>query len=275
MNEDQPPSRQKPTLIQRVGRLFKNPTCKYDLRQYLQKSREADVITPEESAMINGVLEVSELRVRDIMLPKSKMVVIPVDISLQDALDIVLDSGHSRFPVAEDDDITGILLAKDLLKYIHQEHFILKSIIRSAKHIPESKPLNILLREFRLQRLHMAIVTNEYGEVAGLVTIEDVLEQIVGDIDDEYDQDEQVNIKQIDDGRYWVSALTEIENFNHYFQTDFAEAEMHTIGGFILSQFGYVPKTGEHISLSNIDFTIKKADDRRILALLIKRQPLH
>lgn len=273
MNDDQPPSRSSKNLFQSLAGLFHRKNSKADLREYLQEAQENNIIDTEEAAMMAGVLAVSEQRVRDVMLPKSKMVMLPDDISFAETIELVLASGHSRFPVERDDEIIGILLAKDLLSYVNQpaEAFAIESIMRPVRLIPESKPLDILLREFRHQRVHMVIVTNEYGDVAGLVTIEDVLEEIVGEIDDEHDGETSNDIRQLDEKRYMVSALTKVEDFNEAFATELDEEASDTIGGFVLSHFGYVPQKGEAVSFADLNFIIKNADDRRILDLLVER----
>ncbi len=272
MSNDLPPSRKNKNFFQSLLSSFHKQNSKADLREYLQEAQDNNIIDTEEAAMMAGVLSVSEQRVRDVMLPKSKMVVVPDDISFEETVKLVLDSGHSRFPVEQDEDIIGILLAKDLLSYINQptDDFAVEKIMRPVRHIPESKPLDIMLREFRHQRQHMVVVTNEYGDVAGLVTIEDVLEEIVGEIDDEHDNEENDDIKKVDN-RYLVSALTEVEKFNEFFKTQLDEEANDTIGGFVLSHFGYVPKQGEKVTFADYHFTISKADDRRIIDLWVEK----
>ncbi len=253
--------------------MFQKQNSKADLRKYLQEAQDNNIIGSEEAAMLVGVLSVSEQRVRDVMLPKSKMVIVPDDMSFSQTVKLVLDSGHSRFPVERDDEIIGILLAKDLLSYVNRptDDFSIEKIMRPVGHIPESKPLDIMLREFRDQRQHMVIVTNEYGDVAGLVTIEDVLEEIVGEIDDEHDNEEDSNIKKVDNRHYLVSALTEVEEFNEFFHTELDEEANDTIGGFVLSHFGYVPKKGEKVNFAGLNFTISNANDRRIIDLWVEK----
>lgn len=273
MNDDQPPSRPPRSLLQQISGLFHKHNSKQDLREYLQDAQENNVIDTEEAAMMEGVLAVYEQRVRDVMLPKSKMVTVSEDMTFEDTISLVLDSGHSRFPVEQDNGIIGILLAKDLLGYLRTstENFSILQLMRPVYHIPESKPLDVMLREFRLRRLHMAIVTNEYGDVAGLITIEDVIEEIVGEIDDEHDGEESENIRKLNNDKFLVSALTEVEDFNDYFGTDLDTDANDTIGGFVLSHFGYVPKVEESVEFAGLTFTIKKADDRRILDVLVSR----
>ncbi len=261
-------------LMQRLFGFFNKQNSKEDLLDYLQEAQENNVIDNSEASMLAGVLSVSEQRVRDVMLPKSKMVTVSCDMPFDEVIQQVLKSGHSRFPVEKDDNIVGILLAKDLLPHIQEptKDFNVEAIMRPVRNIPESKPLDVLLREFRHQRLHMVVVTNEYGDIAGLVTIEDVLEEIVGEIDDEHDSARE-DIKKITNNQFVVSALTEVENFNEYFQTDLGDETTDTIGGVVLSNFGHIPKVGEKVSFSGMEFTIKQADDRRILSLLVNKLP--
>ncbi len=253
--------------------MFNKENSKQDLREYLQEAQDNHIIDNEEATMIAGVLSVSEKRVRDVMLPKSKMVVVSENMTFADTVNLVLQSGHSRFPVERDHEIIGILLAKDLLTYSQKDktNYNVTNIMRSVYHIPESKPLNVMLREFRLQHLHMAIVSSEYGDVAGLITIEDVLEEIVGEIDDEHDNDESEQIRKLDKQHFAVSALTEVEDFNQFFKTTLDVDANNTIGGFVLSHFGYVPKNGESVEFAGLNFMVKKADDRRIVDLLVRR----
>lgn len=273
MNDDQPPSRSQRGFLQQLSQFFNKQSSKEDLREYLQEAQDNKVIDTEEAAMMAGVLTIYEQRVRDVMLPKSKMVIVPDDSSFDDTVQLVLESGHSRFPVERNEEIIGILLAKDLLGFLHKstEQFSIVDIMRPARYIPESKPLDSLLRDFRHQRLHMVIVTNEYGDVSGLVTIEDVLEEIVGEIGDEHDNEEDSDIKKLDNGHFLVSALTEVEDFNEYFGTNLDEEASDTIGGFVLSHFGYVPEKGESVTFAELHFEVRDADDRRILDLTVSR----
>lgn len=223
-------------------------------------------------AMIEGALAVSEMQVRDAMIPRSHMVVIPLDTSLEEFLPLVLESGHSRFPViGEDrDEVEGILLAKDLLRHYAENSgaLDLKSLVRPAVVIPESKRLNMLLRDFRASRNHMAIVVDEYGGVSGLITIEDVLEEIVGEIDDEHDEEEEAPIKPLGGSRYQINALSEIEEFNEIFECSFSDAAYDTVGGLLLAEFGRVPEHGEKVVLAErFEFTVTSADNRRIIML--------
>ncbi len=273
MNDEAPPLNAVRGLLQRLSLLFNKQNSKADLREYLQDAQDNHIIDTEEAAMLAGVLSFSEQRVRDVMLPKSKMVTVSEDMSFEATVRLVIDSGHSRFPVARDEDIIGILLAKDLLNCLNQpaEQFAIHELMRPAAHIPESKPLDVMLREFRRSRLHMAIVTSEYGDVAGLITIEDVIEEIVGEIDDEHDHEDDEEIKRLDTNQFLVNALTEVEDFNAFFKTKLDVDAHDTIGGFVLSHFGYVPQLGESVTFAGLQFRIKTADDRRIVDIVVSR----
>lgn len=274
LNDDQPPSsRPSRNIFQQLLGLFGKKNSKEDLLEYLQEAQDNNIIDNSEASMLAGVLSVSEQRVRDVMLPKSKMVTVNCAMPFDEVIEQVLHSGHSRFPVEKEDTIIGILLAKDLLAHIKSpsKNFNVEAIMRPVRNIPESKPLDVLLREFRHQRLHMVIVTNEYGDIAGLVTIEDVLEEIVGEIDDEHDNSASEDIQKINANQFVVSALTEVEDFNQYFNTALDIDANDTIGGFVLSHFGHVPAVGEKVSFSGLDFVVKQADDRRILSLLVSQ----
>jgi magnesium and cobalt transporter len=256
-----------------IGR---EPQNKDQLMEVLRDAEDRDVLSAEMLSMIERILHVSEMQVREIMVPKAQMIVLQKDYTLKDILPIVIESAHSRFPVVDQtgNQIIGIVLAKDLLKYffnLADKQFILSDIIRPAVFTPQSKRLNILLREFRINRNHIAIVADEYGHVAGLVTIEDVLEQIVGEIEDEYDVDEDdIHIKLLEDGSSIVKANTLIEEFNEHFNTNFSEEEFDTIGGIILKQFGHLPKRGEKIKFNNFRFKVLQGDNRRIYLLEVK-----
>jgi magnesium and cobalt transporter len=225
--------------------------------------------------MIEGVLQVSEMQVRDIMIPRAQMDVVEIGETPDKFIPTVISTAHSRFPVIdrERDNVLGILLAKDLLQYYAgEEEFDVREMLRPAVFVPESKRLNILLREFRASRNHMAIVVDEYGGVAGLVTIEDVLEQIVGDIEDEYDFDEtEDNILPESSGQYRVKAQTEITDFNEEFGTTFGDDAYDTVGGLVISRFGRVPKRGESIAIGGFKFQVMRADSRRVHTLLVQK----
>jgi magnesium and cobalt transporter len=267
----------KPSLLERIGAiLMREPEDRDQLLELLQSSYERNLMDADALAMIEGVLQVSELHARDIMVPRSQMDVVDVHDAPEKFLPQVIESGHSRFPVIGEsrDDVVGILLAKDLLRYFAGQEYNVREMLRPAVFIPESKRLNVLLKDFRRNRNHMAIVVDEYGGVAGLVTIEDVLEQIVGDIEDEYDFDEtEANILLDRNGLYRVKAQTSIEDFNATFGTAFSDEEYDTIGGLLLSQFGRLPKRGEEIVLDRLRFRVLRADSRRLHSLLVEKLP--
>ncbi|MEM7016901.1 MAG: transporter associated domain-containing protein [Pseudomonadota bacterium] len=257
-------------------RLFaKAPQNQTELGAMLREVREAELITADALYMMEGALRVSAMHVRDVMVPRGQMVVVPYDARPEEILPKVIESGHSRFPVISDnrDEVQGILLAKDLLEYLFNgdggHSFNIRDLLRPATFIPESKRLNVLLREFRTNRNHMAIVVDEYGGAAGLVTIEDLIEEIVGQIDDEHDGANTVYIKQRDKGYFTVSALTPLEIFNKHFHTEFSMEEFDTIGGVLLSEFGHMPKNGESHEIDALKFEILRANKRRIIALRV------
>jgi magnesium and cobalt transporter len=245
-----------------------------ELADVLQQAKERGIVTPDAFEMLQGVLEVSEMQVRDIMVPRSQMVTIDRDAKPEAILPVVIESGHSRFPViGEDrDEIVGILLAKDLLRYFaenHRDDFDIKEVLRPVVFIPESKRLNVLLKEFRVSHHHMAIVVDEYGGVSGLVTIEDVLEQIVGDIGDEYDVDDEIDIRKEGERQFTVRAQTAIEDFNQYFGTSFSDEEFDTIGGLAINLLGRLPRRGETFTLGDMEFRVLRADRRRLETLRV------
>ncbi|HEX2826613.1 MAG TPA: transporter associated domain-containing protein [Burkholderiales bacterium] len=267
----------KPTLLERLSAfIMREPEDREQLIELLHNSHERNLLDADALAMIEGVLQVSELQARDIMVPRSQMDVIDINESPDKFVPLVIQTAHSRFPVTSGnrDDIIGVLLAKDLLRYYAgEEEFNVREMLRPAVFIPESKPLNVLLKEFRKNRNHIAIVVDEYGGVAGLVTIEDVLEQIVGDIEDEYDFDEdEDNIIQDKSGLYRVKAMTEIEDFNEKFGTEFSDEEFDTIGGLVLKRFGRVPKRGEQVDMEGLTVTVLRADSRRVHLLEVAPQ---
>lgn len=248
------------------------------LVEKLHDAEERHVIDPDTVAMMEGALLVSEMQVRDIMVPRSEIVFIEEDSLPATFLPEVIDSGHSRFPVYDDkrENVLGILLAKDLLSLAKDPdyQFDIRDTIRPVAFVPESKRLNILLREFRERRNHLAIVVDEYGGISGLVTIEDVIEQIVGEIDDEHDLAEDDNIKRHRDDRYTVKARTSIEEFNDFFETDWQAEEYETIGGLIIHELGHLPLRGEEIEYSGFEFKVLRADRRRVrLARVIRQSP--
>jgi magnesium and cobalt transporter len=261
------------TWMGRISKVFSSePRDRNELKELIQESCEKGILDAEAVEMIEGALAVSEMQVRDAMVPRSHMVVVPLDIPLDEFLPLVLESGHSRFPViGEDrDEVEGILLAKDMLRHFAENNgpFDLKALLRPAVVIPESKRLNMLLREFRSSRNHMAIVVDEYGGVSGLITIEDVLEEIVGEIDDEHDEEEEAPIKALGGGRYQINALAEIEDFNEAFECVFSDEDYDTIGGLMLAEFGRVPERGEQVTLANrFQFEVTVSENRRIIML--------
>ena len=253
------------------------PWSRDEIQTFIQADVELDA---EEKSMLSGVLEVSETQVREVMVPRSQMAVIDIDDDFNDTLKLIVESGHSRFPViGEDrDEILGILLAKDLLRYFGSDEakeLTIKKLLRPASVIPESKRLNALLKEFRASHNHMAIVVDEYGGVAGLLTIEDVLEEIVGEIDDEHDQEEAEFIRADGDRNgkpcFAVRALTRVEDFNAYFGSELIDEEYDTIGGLVLNQLGRLPRRGEKVEFGGFEFSVTKADERRIDALQVQR----
>jgi magnesium and cobalt transporter len=268
---------QKPSLLERFGAwLAREPEDREELIELLRSSYERNLLDADALAMIEGVLQVSEMQARDIMVPRAQMDTIDIRESPDQFIPMVMQTGHSRFPVFGEnkDDVIGILLAKDLLRYYAgEEEFNVREMLRPAVFIPGSKPLNVLLKEFRKNRNHMAIVVDEYGGVAGLITIEGVIEQIVGDIEDEYDfEDVEDNIVLDKGGQYRVKALTEIADFNAVFGTRYSEHEFDTIGGLVLSRFGRMPKRGEQIAFDNLVFKVLRADSRRLHLLQVARK---
>jgi hemolysin (HlyC) family protein len=267
----------KPSLLERLSALImREPEDREQLIELLRSAYERDLLDADALAMIEGVMQVADMQARDIMVPRSQMDVIDVNESPDQFIPMVIQTSHSRFPVIGEnkDDVIGILLAKDLLRYYAgEEEFNVREMLRPVVFIPESKPLNVLLKEFRKNRNHIAIVVDEYGGVAGLITIEDVLEQIVGDIEDEYDfEDVENNIVPEKGGQYRVKALTEIPDFNAAFGTEYSDAEFDTIGGLILKRFGRVPKRGEQISFDNLTFRVLRADSRRLHLLQVTKK---
>jgi magnesium and cobalt transporter len=267
----------KPSLLERLSTLLmREPEDREQLIDLLRSAYDRNLLDSDALAMIEGVLQVSEMQARDIMVPRAQMDVIDIGESPDQFIPMVIQTAHSRFPVIGEnkDDVIGILLAKDLLRhYAGEEEFNVRDMLRPAVFIPEAKPLNVLLKEFRKNRNHIAIVVDEYGGVAGLVTIEDVLEQIVGDIEDEYDFDEvEDNIIQEKGGQYRVKALTEIGDFNAAFGTEFSDEEFDTVGGLVLKRFGRVPKRGEQVSIDGLVVKVLRGDSRRVHLLQVSRK---
>jgi len=267
----------KPSLLERLSHfLLREPEDREQLVALLHSAYENNLMDADSLAMIEGVLQVSEMQVRDIMIPRSQMDVIDITDPPEAFIPHVIETAHSRFPVIEDNknDVIGILLAKDLLRYYAGEEFEVRDMLRPAVFIPEAKRLNVLLKEFRSNRNHIAIVVDEYGGVAGMVTIEDVLEQIVGDIEDEYDYDEdEDNIIQSADGQYRVKALTEIADFNEILGTSLSDEEFSTIGGLVVSQFGHLPKRNDEITFDGLHVKVLRADSRRLHSILVEILP--
>ena len=268
----------KPSLLERLSAmLMREPEDREQLVTLLHSAFERNLLDSDALSMIEGALQVSEMQVRDIMVPRSQMDVIDVNVPPDKFIPHVIATAHSRFPVIDKnrDDVIGILLAKDLLRYYAgEEEFRVRAMLRPAVFVPESKRLNVLLREFRANRNHMAVVVDEYGGVAGLVTIEDVLEQIVGDIEDEYDFDEsEDNIVREQSGDYRVKAQTEIAAFNQIFGTQFSDTDFDTVGGMVLDRLGRLPKRGEAITIGGLRFHVLRADSRRLHSLQVHRLP--
>lgn len=250
-------------------RLNHEPRNREQLFEFLNNAHQHELLDTDALNMIEGVLQVSDLRVRDIMIPRAEMVALRRDDPLEKILQTAVKSAHSRFPVVGDDkgEVVGILLAKDLLTFCvanGRRAFNIRDLLRSAVFVPDSKRLNVLLKEFRSSRNHMAIVVDEYGSAAGLVTIEDVLEQIVGEIDDEHDYDEGSGIFRRDEHEFSVKARTTIEDFNDYFGVEFSDDEFDTIGGLVINALGHLPKRGETVELGSLRFTVMRADSRRV-----------
>ncbi|MEO1924668.1 MAG: transporter associated domain-containing protein [Gammaproteobacteria bacterium] len=263
--------------LKRFARLFsREPEDRDALIEILRNSEHRNLLDPDALLMIEGALHVSEIQVRDIMVPRVQMIVIENNAEPEDILSVVVESGHSRFPVVGEtnDEIVGILLAKDLLNYYAdpEKDFDIKDVMRATVFIPESKRLNVLLREFRTSRNHMAIVIDEYTGVAGLVTIEDVIEEIIGEIEDEHDlEEDEVNINNHDNDRYTIRALTPMDDFNSYFETEVCKYECDTVGGLVINAFGHLPKRGETIEHEGFNIKVIRADKRRVHMLLFTR----
>ncbi|SER63207.1 magnesium and cobalt transporter [Nitrosomonas sp. Nm51] len=271
--DDPPP---KTGWLERVGAMLsREPEDRKQLITLLHSAFERNLLDSDALSMIEGVMQVSEMQARDIMIPRSQMDVIDIDQTPDEFIPFVIETAHSRFPVIEgsEDNVIGIMLAKDLLRYYAgEEEFNLRDMLRPAVFIPESKQLNILLKDFRKNRNHIAIVVNEYGGMAGLITIEDVLEQIVGEIEDEYDFDEdEDNIVLEQAGSYRIKAITEIDNFNEILGAKFSDDDYDTIGGLVLNKFGRLPNRDESVIIDNFKFTVLRADSRRLHILKVEK----
>ncbi|PSW04020.1 CNNM family magnesium/cobalt transport protein CorC [Photobacterium lipolyticum] len=277
MNEDNPPNSEGPSrksFFERIGQLFQGePQNREELVEVFRDSEENDLIDHDTRDMLEGVMEISEMRVRDIMIPRSQITTIERSQKLEDLIDLIVDAQHSRYPVISDDKdhVEGILLAKDLLRYLlpTSEPFDMEKVLRPAVVVPESKRVDRLLKEFREERYHMAIVVDEFGGVSGVITIEDILEQIVGEIEDEFDDEEEEDIRQLSKHTYAVKALTTIEDFNNLFQTTFSDEEVDTVGGLVMTSFGHLPSRGEIVELDGYSFKVTSADSRRVIQLQV------
>jgi len=271
------PSQKHRSLLERLTALiFREPENREELLAHLHEAHERNLLDADALSMIEGVMQVSELRARDLMVPRAQMDLIDIGEPIEKWIPHVIETAHSRFPVIEGnrDHVIGILLAKDLLRFYAEDDFDVRAMLRPAVFIPESKPLNVLLRDFRAKRNHMALVVDEYGGIAGLITIEDVLEQIVGDIDDEYDFDEREDsIIAERDGIYRVRALTEIAQFNAAFGTSFPDQEFDTIGGLVTDKCGRVPRRGDAIEIDDLRFEVLRADPRQVHLFHVSRLP--
>ncbi len=272
---DDSESNNKPGLLERLSTmLLREPEDREQLIALLHSAYERNLLDADALSMMEGAIQVSERQVREIMIPRAQMDVIDISPPPEKFIPYVIHTAHSRFPVidGDKDNIIGILLAKDLLRYYAGEKFDVRDMLRPAVFVPESKRLNILLRDFRSNRNHIALVVDEYGGVCGMVTIEDVLEQIVGDIADEYDFDEdEDNIIRQDDAHWRVKADTEIADFNEVLGTDFSEEDYDTVGGLVLKAAGQLPKRGETFQVGGWEFTVLRADSRRLHSLLVER----
>ncbi|EYU16380.1 magnesium/cobalt efflux protein [Photorhabdus luminescens] len=279
MSDDHPSSNDNPgpkkgffTLL--LNQLFHGePKSRDELVELIRDSEQNDLIDPDTRDMLEGVMDISDQRVRDIMIPRSQIVTLKRNQTLDECLDVIIDSAHSRFPViSEDKDhIEGILMAKDLLPFMRTDAppFSIDKVLRQAVVVPESKRVDRMLKEFRSQRYHMAIVIDEFGGVSGLVTIEDILELIVGEIEDEYDEEEDVDIRALSRHTYTVRALTQIEDFNEAFSTQFSDEEVDTIGGLVMQAFGHLPARGESVDINGYLFKVAMADSRRIIQVYV------
>lgn len=277
MSDEQPPSRNSPqkSWVDKISQLLTGePQDLDDLLEILREAREKRLLDTDALAMIEGVLQVSQMRIRDIMIPRIQMVVVPKDAELDTILPLVTEFGHSRYPVIDGDrsKVVGVLLAKDLLaRVLENQTLKVHEIMRPSYVVPESKRLNVLLKELRTNGNHMAIVVDEYGQSAGLVTIEDVLEQIVGEIEDEHDEHEDEGyIFQRSSSEYMIKALTPMDEFDEYFSTHLATDEYDTVGGFIVSQLEHMPKKGESLVVDSMKFEVVRADSRRVHLIKLK-----
>lgn len=271
MSEDGPSTEKG--WIERLSQAFTGePSSRTELIELLRSAQHRDLLDVEVLSIIEGALTVSDMQAGEIMIPRSQMTIVRLDMSPEEFLPVIIESGHSRFPVLGDgpDDVVGILMAKDLLPLALQDRqakFNMRDLLRPCTAIPESKRVNVLLQDFRSTRNHIAIVYDEYGGVSGIVTIEDVLEQIVGDIEDEFDYADEDNIKMHSADNYTVKAQTTLDEFNEVFGCEFSDEEFDTIGGVVIHHFGYLPKRDEKVSVQGFKFKVLNADNRRIKLL--------
>ncbi|RAR62070.1 magnesium and cobalt transporter [Onishia taeanensis] len=278
MSEDRSSSHSNKSWLEKLFTAFSTdsdePSSRDELREFLREAGPRMRLDQDALTIIEGALQISDQQVREVLIPRSQVTAIAADQPPEDYLSVILETGHSRYPVIGEnlDEVKGILLAKDLLPLLmksqeNRDSFDLTNILRPAMFVPESKRLNSLLKEFRETHNHMAVVVDEYGGTAGIVTIEDILEQIVGDIEDEHDTDEEEDIRELGDGCYAIRALTPIEDFNERFDTDFSDEEFDTLGGLVMQSFGHLPRRGEFAELGDWRFTVLNADNRRIRLL--------
>ena len=277
MSEQESSNETAHSWLQKLSMAFSGkPSSRVELVELLRASEERDLLDAGALSIIEGALVVSDMQTREIMIPRSQVVFVRLDMAPEEFLPLVIDSGHSRFPVVSEnqDDVLGILLAKDLLSLALTEKnakFSMRDLLRPSTAIPESKRLNVLLEEFRTTRNHLAVVYDEYGGVSGIVTIEDVLEQIVGDIEDEYDVEDDDHIKQHSDGSYTIKAITSISDFNEALNCNISDDEFDTIGGIVTQCFGHLPERDEEVALQGFLFRVLNADSRRIHLLNMTR----
>jgi len=269
VSDGRPSQAMRYSWVKRLSKLFLEPKDQEQLIDLLRSASQRHILDAEALSIVEGALSVSQMQARDIMIPRSQVVMVSRDASAEETLKLITETAHSRFPVIDDDrdDVIGILLAKDLLSAVVNAgkfKFDLREIMRPAVFIPESKRLNVLLREFRARRNHMAIVVDEYGGVAGMVTIENVLEQIVGEIEDEHDIDDDAPILQRNGSMFTIKALTPVEDFNEHFDANWNDEDFDTVGGLVVNQFGHLPERDEKITIGRFQFTVIRADNRRI-----------
>jgi magnesium and cobalt transporter len=277
MNEDNSQNSEGPsrkTFFERIGQLFQgDPKDRQELVEVIRDSEVNELIDHDTKDMLEGVIQISEMRIRDIMIPRSQIVTVDKSADLDQLIALITDAQHSRYPIiSEDKDhVEGMLLAKDLLKYLGSEStsFHIDEVIRPAVVVPESKRVDRLLKEFREERYHMAIVVDEFGGVSGLVTIEDILEEIVGEIEDETDDEEEQDIRKLSKHTFSINALTTIEDFNEAFSTQFSDEEVDTVGGLVMTAFGHLPERGEVVQIDNYQFKVTSADNRRVVQLQV------